>query len=177
MRVIAGELKKRAILYPAKKDLRPTRGMVKEAIFNILGDKVKNARVCDLFCGAGSLGIEALSRGASSATFVEKDPLTFSFLKRNTFPFRDRIRLRREDVERFLKRTEETFDIIFLDPPYDKGLVSKTLARLIEKEFVSDNACIVTEHSKKEPISSIKGLKKIKERRYGDTIITLLAKG
>lgn len=177
MRVIGGELKRRPILYPTKKGLRPTRGMVREAIFDILGERIKNAKVCDLFCGAGSLGIEALSRGASSVTFVEKDPKTFSFLKRNTSPFKDRVKLRRMDVDRFLKRAEEKFDIIFLDPPYNKGLILKTLKRLKEKGFLADDTLIVVEHSTTEPVPILKAIKKERERIYGDTVITLLSKG
>jgi len=118
VRVVAGEFKGRRLYAPRGSRTRPTADRVREALFSMLGD-VSGARVLDLYAGSGALGIEALSRGAESAVFVERDAKALDALRRNLDATGARGAVRREDVARFLSRPEGTFDLVFADPPYD----------------------------------------------------------
>ena len=118
MRVVAGEFKGRRLQAPRGRRTRPTADRVREALFSMLGD-VSGARVLDLYAGSGALGIEALSRGAESAVFVERDQQALAAMRRNLEAVGAEADVRRQDVSRFLARTEGTFDLVFCDPPYD----------------------------------------------------------
>jgi 16S rRNA (guanine966-N2)-methyltransferase len=121
MRVIAGAAGGIRLDVP-KTDVRPTMDRVKAAIFSSLGEKIINARVLDLFAGTGALGIEALSRGAASALFVEKNADAVAAIERNLARTKLEAQIRRQDVFAFLRSTQtrEPFEIIFADPPYEK---------------------------------------------------------
>ncbi len=171
MRVVAGEYGGRRLHAPRGRGTRPTSDRVREALFAILGD-VRGARVLDLFAGSGALGIEALSRGAASAVFVETDHAAAAAIRRNL----DAIgvpgaEVRRQDVLRFLGACEDSFDLVFVDPPYDSASrLSEPLSAALPAVLTED-ALIVTESSKRTPLDI--SLPLLRERTYGDTRIAI----
>jgi len=171
MRVVAGEYGGRRLHAPRGRGTRPTSDRVREALFAILGD-VRGARVLDLFAGSGALGIEALSRGADSAVFVETDHAAAAAIRRNL----DAIgvpgaEVRRQDVLRFLGACEDSFDLVFVDPPYDSASrLSEPLSAALPAVLTED-ALIVTESSKRTPLDI--SLPLLRERTYGDTRIAI----
>ncbi len=176
MRVISGRLKGRKIFAPKGFDLRPTSDRVKEAIFDILQNSVRDGVVLDLFAGTGALGIEALSRGAKRAVFVEASGRSLAVLRRNIEAFRlhEESEVLAADVATGIKalaRRGEAFDLIFLDPPYGKGLAHMTLRALSGGEVLGPGARIVAEHSPAEDLDSIP-LEQVDRRKYGSTLVS-----
>ena len=171
MRIVAGEHKGRRLVAPKGTRTRPTADRVREALFSMLGE-LSGARVLDLFAGSGALGIEALSRGAASAVFVERDARAAAAITRNLEAIgATAAEVRREDVQHFLARVEGPFDLVFVDPPYDSASrlavpLSETLPGL-----VSEDARIVTESDKRTPLTLTLPL--LAERAYGDTRIAI----
>src|SRR2546430_699252 len=136
LRVSGGEARGRRLKAP--KNIRPTQGMVKQAIFNMVGARIEGANVLDLFAGSGALGIEALSRGAVSVTFVDQEPRGLAILRQNldALGFKDRARVVRADVVRWLEASPDSVrsaDFVFLDPPYDDVVLAKAL-RVLDRE-------------------------------------------
>lgn len=155
--------------------MRPTQGLVRAAVFNILGERICGARVGDFFSGAGSLGIEALSRGARSVVFIDKDPEALRFLKNNLDALSVSAEIRRGDVVKIIpKLSDDQFDIVLLDPPYDTGLAQTAVDTLAACGRIAADGVIVVEHSCREPISPCSGLVLDKERMYGDTMVSIL---
>jgi 16S rRNA (guanine966-N2)-methyltransferase len=170
VRVVAGEFKGRRLHAPRGARTRPTADRVREALFSMLGD-VSGARVLDLYAGSGALGIEALSRGAESAVFVERDQQALAALRRNLAAVGAPAEVRRQDVLRFLARPEGTFDLVFCDPPYDVApAVAASLSEALPA-LVEENARIVTESDKRNPL--LLSLPLAVERSYGDTRIAI----
>jgi 16S rRNA (guanine966-N2)-methyltransferase len=170
LRVVAGQFKGRRLSAPRGMRTRPTADRVREALFSILGD-VGGARVLDLYAGSGALGIEALSRGAGSAVFVERDPKAVAAIERNLGAIGVEAELVRDDVVRFLARGEGEFDLVFCDPPYDlAAAVAGTLAEHLPALTVPD-ARIVTESDKRNPLELPFPL--LTERTYGDTRVAI----
>jgi 16S rRNA (guanine966-N2)-methyltransferase len=170
VRVVAGEFKGRRLQAPRGARTRPTADRVREALFSMLGD-VSGARVLDLYAGSGALGIEALSRGAESAVFVERDRAALAALERNLEATGARGQVRRQDVARFLARSEGTFDLVFCDPPYDGApAIAEGLAKALPAMTVQE-ARIVTESDKRNPL--LLPLPLVVERAYGDTRIAI----
>ncbi len=170
MRIIAGQWRGRRLTVPAGRDVCPTSDRVREALFSILGD-VGGARVLDLYAGSGALGIEALSRGAVSAVFVERDARAVAAIERNLVAVGVGAPVARQDVIRFLARAEGPYDLVFCDPPYDSasGLAGPLAERL--PALTADHARIVTESDKRNPLELPFPL--IVERVYGDTRIAI----
>lgn len=180
MRVIAGRLRGRRICAPGNLAVRPTYDRVRESVFGILGDGVQGARVLDLFAGSGSLGIEALSRGAASATFIELDPAVLRVAKSNI----DRLGLSgvctfvRGDVVgvlsgRSLRRG--FFDLVFLDPPYESRLVGKTLELLSAWDGLAPGCTVVAERrAGDDALGSGHGLRVVRTKTYGGTVVDFL---
>jgi 16S rRNA (guanine966-N2)-methyltransferase len=170
VRVVAGEFRGRRLAAPRGARTRPTADRVREALFSMLGD-VSGARVLDLYAGSGALGIEALSRGAESAVFVERDPRAVAAIERNLESLGVEQEVLREDVVRFLRRGAGTFDLVFCDPPYDSA--SRLAGPLTERlpEVTSADARIVTESDKRNPLELPFPL--VTERTYGDTRIAI----
>jgi 16S rRNA (guanine966-N2)-methyltransferase len=174
MRVVAGELKGRRLAPPPRRSaaVRPTADRVREALFSILGE-IGGARVLDLFCGTGALGIEALSRGAASATLVD----THTALARRTVSelgLAARCEVVRSDALRYLGRARRQFDLIFCDPPY-------RLADRLEGELESlvpgrlaEGGRLISETDARRPLEL--SLPLGAERRYGDTLIRIYTK-
>ena len=170
MRIVAGEFKGRRLHAPRGARTRPTADRVREALFSMLGD-VTGVGVLDLYAGSGALGIEALSRGAESAVFVERDQQALAALRRNLDAVGADAEVRRQDVARFLAQPEGKFDLVFCDPPYDvapriAGRLAESLPALLE-----ESARIVTESDKRNPL--ILPLPLLVERNYGDTRIAI----
>jgi 16S rRNA (guanine966-N2)-methyltransferase len=170
VRVIAGEFRGRRLQAPPGARTRPTADRVREALFSMLGD-VSGARVLDLYAGSGALGIEALSRGAASAVFVERDARAAATIKRNLDALGAEAEVRRQDALRFLAAGEGRFDLMFCDPPYD--LAPSLAAALAERlpAVSSEDARIVTESDKRRPLELPLAI--LKERTYGDTRIVI----
>jgi 16S rRNA (guanine966-N2)-methyltransferase len=167
--VVAGVFRGRRLRMP-KSGTRPTADRVREALFSMLGD-LGEARVLDLYAGSGALGIEALSRGAASAVFVERDPRAAAVIERNLAELGLEERVLTDDALRFLERGEGVFDVVFCDPPYDSGpRIAGSLAEGLPP-LLADNARIVTESDKRTPLELPFPL--LKERTYGDTRIAI----
>jgi len=176
MRVIAGRFGGRRLASPAGPRTRPTADRVKEALFSMLGS-VEGASVLDLFAGTGALGIEALSRGASSATFVERDDAALKALRENLRALgldSRRAQVRAVDVRSALKqalREGERYELVFLDPPYESASDWGPQLALALPPLLSAGARIVVESDRRRPLSL--PLPVERQRRYGDTSITI----
>jgi 16S rRNA (guanine966-N2)-methyltransferase len=170
MRIVAGEFKGRRLRMPRGAPTRPTADRVREALFSMLGD-VGGARVLDLYAGSGALGIEALSRGAASAVFVERDPRAAAAIQANLDAIGARAEVSRQDALAFVRRDRRSYDLVFCDPPYDSG--PRIAGRLAESlpALLSKDARIVTESDKRNPIELPFPL--LRERTYGDTRIAI----
>jgi 16S rRNA (guanine966-N2)-methyltransferase len=170
VRVVAGEFRGRRLAAPRGARTRPTADRVREALFSMLGD-VSGARVLDLYAGSGALGIEALSRGAGSAVFVERNARAAAVIERNLASLGLEQKVVRDDAMRFLARAEGTFDLVFCDPPYDSA--SRLAGPLTEglPDVTSQDARIVTESDKRKPLELPFPL--LTERTYGDTRIAI----
>ena len=170
MRVVAGEFKGRRLSAPRGMLTRPTADRVREALFSMLGD-VAGASVLDLYAGSGALGIEALSRGAAGAVFVERDTRAAAAIERNLASLGIEAPIARQDVLRFLARAEGAFDLVFCDPPYDSA--SRLAGPLAERlpALIAEDARIVTESDKRNPL--LLPFPLLVERAYGDTRIAI----
>jgi 16S rRNA (guanine966-N2)-methyltransferase len=172
VRVIAGEFGGRRLTAPSGSDTRPTSDRVREALFSILGP-LDGARVLDLFAGSGALGLEALSRGAASAAFVERAPAALRALKANLEALGVDARVHARDVRSYLRDARaagDTYDLLFLDPPYRdaEGLgPALDLAPLL-----APGGRVVSESGRRAPLA-LAGLELVDERRYGDTLIRI----
>lgn len=180
MRIIGGEGRGRKLKAPKGFTTRPTTDRVKEAVFNILGDKVVDAAFLDLFGGTGSIAIEAVSRGARLATTSEKDRTAIKAIEENirNTGFSDKIKVYKLDAFVLLKMLSNegaSFDIIYLDPPYHQGLAEKALCFLEESSLIAPGGIVVTETSSKDQIKNVNKLSAVKTKKYGDIIITLYA--
>jgi 16S rRNA (guanine966-N2)-methyltransferase len=180
MRVIAGRYGGRRLTAPAGTTTRPTSDRVREALFAMLGD-VTGVRVLDLFAGTGALGIEAISRGADRAVFVERDRAAIAALTANLRALglvdgeaERQAEIRREHAEQALRRAwkrKETYDLVLIDPPY--GRASELGPRLAGAlaELLAPGARVVLESDRRAPLGL--GLRCERERRYGDTVIAI----
>lgn len=182
MRIIGGEFRSRLIMMPKGVEIRPTQDKVRQAIFNLLAD-VNGKRVLELFAGSGAFGIEAISRGASYAAFVDNNFRCTETIRTNLESLRigmdhyDIIRSNALSVLPRLAKDEEKFDLVFMDPPYHLGMAKKCLINIDSYDILAPNSLVVVEHFKKDSLET--GLKSIipeKERKYGDTVITIFRK-
>ncbi|MDQ3719576.1 MAG: 16S rRNA (guanine(966)-N(2))-methyltransferase RsmD [Actinomycetota bacterium] len=170
MRVVAGAYGGRRLQAPAGTRTRPTADRVREALFSILGP-IDGLRVLDLFAGSGALGIEALSRGAASATFVDSAPAAVAAVRRNLAAMGPEAEVHRGEALRWLARAPGLYDLVFVDPPYDQAarLAGPLSERLPAVLF--EDARIVTESDKRTPLTL--ALPMVTERVYGDTRIAI----
>ena len=178
MRIIGGDLKGKKLCPLRGLKIRPTTDYQRESIFNILSNRVEGAVVLDLFAGTGSLGIEALSRGAASAVFVDNHRLAMKILAGNisACALEERGFPLKRDILRglgFLKPADRVFDLVFMDPPYDKGFVERTLCLLDRCRYIAENACVVIEHSHREALPrKVARFEQIKARQHGNTLVS-----
>lgn len=179
MRVVAGEAKGRRIGSLRNLGARPTTERVRSALFSILESLgLEDKRVVDLYAGTGSLGIEALSRGASWVDFVESNPRRCSLLRKNliSLGFSDRARVCCMKVERALVALGRTYDLVLMDPPYTLGPLHNILGKL--QALAVDGAPVAVGHSRHHPLQpTYDGLKLVRERQYGDTVFSIYRQG
>jgi 16S rRNA (guanine966-N2)-methyltransferase len=175
LRVSGGEARGRRLKAP--KNIRPTQGIVKQALFNIVGPDIDGAVVLDLFAGSGAIGIEALSRGAATVWFVDQQARGLAILRQNldALGFKERAHVVRGDVVRWLEASPNAIksaDFVFLDPPYEDVVLDRAL-RVLDREL--NNATVLAEHSRRQQLPALERLRVDRERRYGDTVVTVLA--
>lgn len=180
MRVISGKYKGRKLFSPGGDRVRPTADRIKESIFNILVSKdvLEDALVLDLFCGTGSLGIEALSRGVDKVLFVDIDLESLEITKKNLNHIKasnDRYETYHADYKLAIKKLEgRAFDLIFLDPPYNKDIYLDCLDLIKDAEILSSNGLIVFEHSASQCLQKFENSYIIDTRNMGKTKISFL---
>ncbi len=197
MRIIGGEFGGRKLAPIGRGNhIRPTADRIKESVFSIIDGHILNARVLDLFSGTGALGLEALSRGAASAVFIDRDKRALSLISQNiqVLGVAETTRLIGWDIAKNLHciRAPEAdrseggvaaviepipprFDLVFADPPYDRQLVGTTLRHLTDSNALSANALIVLEHAPSEPAPrDLTGYRVADQRTYGRTAISFL---
>lgn len=180
MRIIGGIAKGRELLFPSKSSERPTSNRIKEALFNIL-PSVEGKVVLDIFCGTGNVGIEALSRGCTAATFIEKDFSLAGTIHKNILRCdlpnnQNVLNMQMDKAIHLLAKRGACFDIIFADPPYEIGLVKEVWDKLKSGTLLSANGIFVLQHSKREEPDWHKdsGLILFGQKKYGDTLLSLL---
>ena len=174
LRVVGGEARGRRLKTP--KGIRPTQGIVKEAIFNLVGPAIDGVNVLDLFAGSGALGIEALSRGAAAVTFVDREPRGLAIQRQNldALDLKARANVVRGDVVRWLESSPEQIKqagFVFMDPPYEDPVLDRAL-KAIDREVTG--ATVVVEHSRRQELPALARLQVDRQRRYGDTIVSVL---
>jgi 16S rRNA (guanine966-N2)-methyltransferase len=177
MRVISGSAKGRRLRATKSAEMRPTTDMARQTIFDMLGDSVDGARALDLCAGAGTLGIEALSRGAREAVFVEQDREACGMILQNleTTGLRGAAHIRRADVMRFLaRRSRMPFDLVFLDPPYSRGLgfVSRALGKVAAGDWIHPGGTVVVE-AQEGDVEWPPGFRETRTRKFGRTRVSM----
>ena len=184
MRIVGGRLRGRLLQAPASRAIRPTSERLRESIFDILVHRhagvVEGARVVDLFAGSGAMGIEALSRGAKFALFVDNGPEARALLRANVeaFALGGVTRIWRADATLLGKAPAgPPFTLAFLDPPYEKGLAGPALAGLVDGGWLAPGALLVVEESAEAEIGAPTALRIVDERVYGETKVVFLAYG
>jgi 16S rRNA (guanine966-N2)-methyltransferase len=181
MRVVGGRLKGRNLAAPSSRDIRPTADRLRESVFNILvhayDDPIQDARVLDLFAGTGALGIEAVSRGARFALFVDNGAEARALLRNNV----ESLSLggvtkvfRRDATDLGPAHPVEPFSLAFLDPPYGKGLAEKALASLRDGGWLTPGALLVVEEAKAAAFTVPDVFKELERRAYDDTEFVFL---
>ena len=173
MRIISGKYRGKKLQGFNMDGTRPTMDRVKESLFGMIQTKIPNSKCLDLFAGSGALGLEAISMGAKSCCFVDHSKEAIKVIKQNIIKIEEECRVIDSDYKRFLKETKEKFDIIFLDPPYQNGLLNKALKIIEELDLLNDEGIVVCEYENENPISS---LKIIKEKNYGTKNIKIFTK-
>jgi len=179
MRIVGGKFKGHAIQGPSSTATRPTSDRVREAIFNILAHGMEDfdlhgARVMDLFAGTGALGLEALSRGAKFCQFVEEGTEARGLIRRNA----DALgaigvcKIWRRDATKLGPCAPQSpFELVFADPPYNKGMGEKALAALVEGGWLAHAAVVVLEEAERATVADVPGLVRVDSRVYGDTTV------
>ncbi len=176
MRVISGTAKGVSLKTPSGMETRPTADRVKEAVFSIIQFHIPGARILDLFGGTGQLGIEALSRGGKSTVFVDRREEACALIRENLrrAKLESNARVVRGDYLTYLNRTKETFDIIFLDPPYGEDFLENSLIRITEIDILQSGGIIVTERPLGKDLSlDFPGFSKSRDYKYGNTLIAV----
>lgn len=176
MRIISGKQRGRRLATLEGQHSRPTSGKVKEALFSIIQFEIEGRKVLDLFAGSGQIGLEALSRGADSCVFVENDRRAMNIVRENAEKcgFTDRSRFLQNDYAAVLKRTNEKFDIIFIDPPYASSYYTNSLKLISTFDILPPNGIIIFEsNSSLELPDETETLQKSRSYHYGRTMLTL----
>ena len=182
MRIIAGRLRGRALVAPADQSVRPTSDRTREAVFNILAHgaaavSLDGVRVIDLFAGTGALGLEAVSRGAAYALFVEDSADARGLIRENVenLGLTGCTRIFRRDATDLGPSSQlGQFGLAFLDPPYGKGLADKALASLVAGAWLTQDAVVVVEERAGVDVTWPAGLSLLEQRSYGDTQVLFL---
>ena len=179
MRVITGKARGVQLKTPEGMDTRPTADRVKEAMFSIIHFDLPGAKVLDLFGGTGQLGIEALSRGAAEAVFVDAAEKSCALIRENLkrCKMETEGKVVRADYMDYLSRSRETFDIIFLDPPYAEVFLENSLKKISEIDILSSRGIIICEGPAEKLLDfEVPGFQRGKDYRYGNTWVTIFRK-
>lgn len=180
MRIIGGEFKSRRIVFPKSRLTRPMTDRGKETIFNILSGLLSNKWILDLYAGSGSLGLEALSRGAQHVTFVDRAPWAVRAIQKNlkSLGLEHRARVLQADALRVidkLAREGQLFSLVFVDPPFHQGLVKKTLIKLDRSVILTPFTSVVVGHSRLEELpASLQTLRLTRTKRIGQACLSFL---
>lgn len=175
MRIISGKHKGRKLLDFDGMDIRPTTDRVKESIFNLIQEYIPEADVLDMFCGSGALALEALSRGARSAVCIDKDKRSVDVAQKNVhnIGYTEQCRVLNMDCMEYAKICRKQFDIIFLDPPYNKGFIEPVMSSICRYHLLSQAGIIMLESDNTDFFGNADGFKILKQRKYGRTYITI----
>jgi 16S rRNA (guanine966-N2)-methyltransferase len=181
MRIVGGEFRGRALATPSSRDIRPSSDRLREAVFDILihrySDRIAGARVLDLFAGTGAFGLEAVSRGAAFALFVDESVAARGLIRRNieALGLTGRTRIFRRDATRLGGAgTVSPFDLAFVDPPYGKSLGEKALAAAKAGGWLKPGAICVLEESEKAAVGAIGHFDELEQRAIGDSQLVFL---
>ena len=177
MKVIQGKYKGISLKGFDIDGTRPTMDRVKESLFAMIQNNINGRKVLDLFAGSGALGIEALSMGAESVVFVDKNNVACKVIKENLNKINDFATIIKMDYELALKSFNDIqFDLIFLDPPYKTNYIEKSLELISEYDLISDGGLIVCESDDLNKIKAPDGLKEVKFKKYGEKKVVILKK-
>lgn len=178
MRIISGEHRGRKLLEFSGRDIRPTTDRVKESMFNLIQEYILDAEVLDMFGGSGALSLEALSRGASHAVCIDRDRRAADIIRKNaqTLNYTEKCEIINGDSLRYITGCGRSFDIVFLDPPYNKGFIEPALKAIAENGILNSGGIAVLESDDTDFYGDSEGLEIIKQRKYGRTYITVYQK-
>ncbi len=174
MRIVGGKYRGRSLTPFKGKDVRPTSDRAKESLFNILAPEICGANVLDLFCGSGGIGLEAISRGADLVVFNDVSPESLAILRKNLALLKVEAKIFNLDYRAFLEKTDITFDIIYVDPPYKSGFGEDALRRIAARRLLNTGGVAVLE-SDRPFEGSIEGLVRYDERKYGIACLTFFS--
>lgn len=175
MRIIAGKAGGLKLKSLKGRDVRPTLDRVKESMFNIIAFYLPETEVLDLFAGFGSLGLEALSRGAKSADFVEINRAHLKIIKENLNKagLSEQAETYKQDVYLYLKNCRKKYDLIFMDPPYEKEMTAEAVKLILKNRLLKEDGLIISEKSAAENTEEFEGLSIIKNKSYGNSLLTI----
>ncbi|MBE6591133.1 MAG: 16S rRNA (guanine(966)-N(2))-methyltransferase RsmD [Ruminococcaceae bacterium] len=183
MRIITGSAKGMTLFSPKGDQVRPTTEMAKEGMFSSIQFDIEGARVLDLFSGSGQLGLEALSRGAAFAVFVDASQDSLNVTRQNVVKtgFTDRSRIIRSEYGEYIKnagKQNEKFDIVFADPPYGKEIIGEIVKRLLKNGLLNDGAIVLCETDNGEvELEGAEGIESVKKYKYGKTFVYMVRIG
>ncbi|MEA2721360.1 MAG: rRNA (guanine966-N2)-methyltransferase [Candidatus Eremiobacteraeota bacterium] len=174
--ITGGTLRSRRVPTPPGRAVRPTPARVKEALFSILGSRVDDARVLDLFAGTGALGFESLSRGAAHVTFVEKHRPTADALRASAraLGIAENVEVIAAPAERAVSAVPGRFDLVFADPPYANDYPQAAFATLRDRRAIDDKTTVVYEHSSREPAPADPAMRVERTERYGEVVLEFM---
>lgn len=175
MRIISGSRRGHKLFEFAGQDIRPTTDRVKEAVFSMIAGYIPDATVLDMFSGSGALSFEMISRGARHAVLIDADKRSVEVIKRNiaALGFGDCCEVVNASCFDWLRRNKKSFDVIFLDPPYNKGFIEKSLAAITDCGALAEDGIIVLESDNTDFRADHEGLEILKQKKYGRTYVTI----
>ena len=173
MRIISGRFKGKPLKDLKYDHIRPTADKVKQALFTKLQFEIEGARVLDLFCGTGGLGIEAISRGAKEVIFVDKNPKSVALTKENLRSIKSDAKVYNVPFDKALEKVQGKFDLIILDPPYKSGFYEKAISLISQRELLAEEGTIVCEHNK-DDVFDYSLFDVYDEKTYGTVVLTYL---
>lgn len=173
MRIIGGKYRGKVLASFKGSDIRPTADRVKESLFNILAPEISGANVLDLFCGSGSVGLEAISRGADYVVFNDVSKDSLAVLKKNCAALRVDPKIYNLDFKELLSVLDVTFDVIYIDPPYKSGFGREALSIIAKRNLLNTGGVAVFESDR--PFEGEVGLVPYDERKYGATYLTFFS--
>lgn len=178
MRIISGTRRGRKLISFEGDSIRPTTDRVKESVFNLIQEYIPGSIVLDLFGGSGSLSLEAVSRGAKKAVIVDCDKKSIEVIRKNIelTSFNNETEVIFKTAQEYIKSSNENFDVIFLDPPYNKGFILPVISSIVSENILAEDGIIMLESDFSDEHGNFDGLEILKQRKYGRTYITVYRK-